>query len=931
MNTDVINAAKGVYICFRDSFVIKWSALLLVLIFSVYTANAQNGSNKDSILIYLNSIQSKTDTVALKSVYDWLYKEPTDILFKEDVMKHIYRLENIVSDNNYFDMAYTYLARLISINTKEANEKAIYIGKDFFENYTGTKSRYGHYVYLSVLRDLRHPYRNLGKLNESIEYYTNIEKKYLLKNDSDVVSIANNVLSSSYLRLGISEKAYYHQKKSIAYLNDAQTETNTHWAATLFGIDGKFNRYAVLSSYYLINKQLSEADSCLLEAKKYYHKLENPMANSDVPFLFLQIALSKTLAGASNSQTYYDTAFFYIQKYNSHPIYFATYFQEKGVDLSRQGLLDSSLYNFRRSRQIIDSFNLPVSTIVGQLTPDYYEAEVAIKIKNYALAIKLLHRQLNKLENLNLRPNTIQALLLLSKAYALSGKTNEAYLYMQQAFAMKENVLKDEQESRSLSFEMERKMQDNDAAIMMLNTKNESNRKIKYYFISIISLLSLLAMALTFFYINKGKTGKALSAQNARLTHTLEQLKSAQAQLIQSEKMASLGVLTAGIAHEIQNPLNFVNNFSEVSNELMEELHNELNKGDIEEAKYLSNDIKQNLEKINHHGKRASSIVKGMLEHSRTNSGTKEPTDINTLADESLRLAYHGLRAKDKDFNASMETHFDLKLPKIDIIQQDIGRVLLNLINNAFYVVNERSKKEEAGYEPKVTITTQQMSSGELHIAISDNGSGIPDAIKDKIFQPFFTTKPTGQGTGLGLSLAYDIVKAHGSELKVESKEDKGSQFHFILPYFPAENKVDDITPNIVQKNAAVEIKGVKILLVEDNAFNIVISTDELKESIEDVHIDVAENGLIALEKIKLSTYDIILMDIQMPVMSGYEATRNIRNMKSEKAKTPIIAMTAYLHKEEIDLCYEAGMNDFIGKPFNTEELISKIQNLVKK
>ncbi|MBK9257855.1 MAG: hypothetical protein IPM42_20565 [Saprospiraceae bacterium] len=272
------------------------------------------------------------------------------------------------------------------------------------------------------------------------------------------------------------------------------------------------------------------------------------------------------------------------------------------------------------------------------------------------------------------------------------------------------------------------------------------------------------------------------------LNQSLEHLKATQAQLIQSEKMASLGELTAGIAHEIQNPLNFVNNFSEVSSELIVDMVDEVDNGNYDEVKAIAMDVQQNLEKINHHGQRASSIVKGMLEHSRTSSGQKELIDINALCDEYLRLAYHGLRAKDKSFNATMETHFDPNLPKIDIIPQDIGRVILNLINNAFYAVSEKSKVESqksgSGYEPTVSITTQLIANSQqltansqLLIAIKDNGSGIPAHIKDKIFQPFFTTKPTGQGTGLGLSLSYDIVKAHGGELKVESVLGKGTEF----------------------------------------------------------------------------------------------------------------------------------------------------------
>jgi signal transduction histidine kinase len=253
--------------------------------------------------------------------------------------------------------------------------------------------------------------------------------------------------------------------------------------------------------------------------------------------------------------------------------------------------------------------------------------------------------------------------------------------------------------------------------------------------------------------------------------------------------MASLGELTAGIAHEIQNPLNFVNNFSEVSNELIDEMMEEVAKGHYEEAKVIADDIKQNLSKINIHGKRADGIVKGMLQHSRSSSGTKEPTDINALADEYLRLAYHGLRAKDKRFNAILKTNFDETIANINIVPQDIGRVILNLITNAFYAVTEKKENSPTVYEPTVTVSTKLLkppfdTSGSFRegglrvlVSVKDNGNGIPQKVLDKIFQPFFTTKPTGQGTGLGLSLAYDIVKGHGGDLKVETKEGEGSEF----------------------------------------------------------------------------------------------------------------------------------------------------------
>ncbi len=291
-----------------------------------------------------------------------------------------------------------------------------------------------------------------------------------------------------------------------------------------------------------------------------------------------------------------------------------------------------------------------------------------------------------------------------------------------------------------------------------------------------------------------------VSKRTSELKQSFENLKSAQAQLIQSEKMASLGELTAGIAHEIQNPLNFVNNFSEVNKEMLEELRAERLKPKAERDEQtedeIINDVIDNEEKINHHGKRADAIVKGMLQHSRISSGQKEPTDINALADEYLRLSYHGLRAKDKTFNATLQTDFDESLSadeagigKMNIIPQDIGRVLLNLFNNAFYALGERRKAEDEGYEPTVWVSTKK-ENDKVTIAVKDNGLGITQKVVDKIFQPFFTTKPTGQGTGLGLSLSYDIIKAHGGEIKVETppagragKEGEGAEFIIHLPF----------------------------------------------------------------------------------------------------------------------------------------------------
>ncbi len=319
--------------------------------------------------------------------------------------------------------------------------------------------------------------------------------------------------------------------------------------------------------------------------------------------------------------------------------------------------------------------------------------------------------------------------------------------------------------------------------------KKELANKFKVYgLIAVLVLLTLIVFVQLRNNRTKQKANALLQAQKdeaglqrEKAEVALRELEATQSQLIQSEKMASLGELTAGIAHEIQNPLNFVNNFSDVNKELAEELEQEAEKGNLKEVQLLARDIKDNEIKINHHGKRADAIVKNMLQHSRAAAGVKEPTNINALADEYLRLAYHGLRAKDKLFNTDLQINLDNSLGLVSIIPQDIGRVFLNLFNNAFYAVHKKSTTGSEYYKPVVSLRTERKGS-EVVITVTDNGDGIPEEIKDKIFQPFFTTKPTGEGTGLGLSLSYDIIKAHGGKLMVKSEVGKGSEFSISLP-----------------------------------------------------------------------------------------------------------------------------------------------------
>ncbi len=359
-------------------------------------------------------------------------------------------------------------------------------------------------------------------------------------------------------------------------------------------------------------------------------------------------------------------------------------------------------------------------------------------------------------------------------SYKLRNQQDSAFKYAGVALIAKDSIFKNRLSSlaqfQSTSFGEQLRLQVLEKEKIQIQTKIRT-----YVLLAGLSVFLIIALIL---YRNNRQKHEA----NKVLESTLTDLKSTQTQLIQSEKMASLGELTAGIAHEIQNPLNFVNNFSEVSAELTQELKEELRSGNTEDAIAIADDLEQNLGKISHHGKRADAIVKGMLQHSQSGSGTKEQTNINALADEFMRLAYHGLRAKDKLFNSEMITHLDPDLPQINVIPQDMGRVLLNLFNNAFYAVNQKQKTAGADYKPEISVATST-ENGQVVIKVKDNGNGIPDAIKEKIMQPFFTTKPTGEGTGLGLSLTYDmVVKGHGGSIQVNSEEDKGSEFIIKLP-----------------------------------------------------------------------------------------------------------------------------------------------------
>ncbi|MDZ4793512.1 MAG: ATP-binding protein [Bacteroidota bacterium] len=469
--------------------------------------------------------------------------------------------------------------------------------------------------------------------------------------------------------------------------------------------------------------------------------------------------------------------------------------RETGIIYALQHKYDSALYYFR-SALTVSKDVLNAGRIYSRMALLYEEMNNPDSAYHYArLAFSRGQLSLQKL-------TMLEAGRLLARYFMGKRQLDSVIKYQELNMSLQDSLFgrKQIQKLQLLAIEEQKRIYDTEQRQKQIEQEQtEYRNNIRMYV-----LLGILAMFLLLGFIlyrnNRRKqiANKLLEKQKNETEKTLKVLQDTQAQLIQSEKMASLGELTAGIAHEIQNPLNFVNNFSEVNKELLAEMKDEMDKGNIAGANEIANDVIANEEKINHHGKRAGDIVRGMIQHSRSSSGVKEPTDINALADEYLRLAYHGLRTKDSrnpadkslsagqaGFNATIKTDFDTSLEKINIIPQDIGRVILNLLNNAFYAVNEKQKQNLPGYEPTVTIrTTQNPPTGGgrgAEIRVTDNGNGIPQKILDKIFQPFFTTKPTGQGTGLGLSLSYDIVKAHGGELKVETKEGEGSTFIMIL------------------------------------------------------------------------------------------------------------------------------------------------------
>jgi signal transduction histidine kinase len=748
----------------HHKIIITVATILFATFFSVQLFAQQ--SNIDSVVTMLNkSIKNNKADSAIFNKADKLLRQNTSSLSTKQIQQLEQALNPFKKWENEGWPSEFRLTVLENLKNKENFDEAIKYGKSQIEQLDQYHNAEASHVKSGFLRQLRFPFRNSNKLDDGLLYFSQKLNEYKSTNDSLAIASCYFVLSGFYKISGLTDLAIYNLKKSLSY-NDSIKYKNS-W----------LNDTGVLGWYYLSINNKSEglkfSDIALkgLEKIKIKRDSVNPTSN---------IAGYITMMMLKNNQT--DSVPYYLnmaKKYSliSDPDQVASILQIEACYFIQIGELAKAEKNLIECWRMIQSNNIQTNGTSGATHPDYYLALIRIKQNKYNEAIELLKKDIIRLNNN--REDILKDYKLMGEIYQKTGQSTLAAETYSRFIALQENLIADQNKYRSLSFEVEQQISDNENAISKLKSENKISSLTRNFSIGLAVLLLLLISGVYYRFQSKKKANEVLN-------NALENLKATQSQLIQSEKMASLGELTAGIAHEIQNPLNFVNNFSEVSTEMIDEMNEEIDKGDLKEAKAISNDLKQNLEKISHHGNRASSIVKGMLEHSRTSSGQKELTDINALADEYLKLTYHGLRAKDKKFNANFETHFDEKLPTVAIIPQDIGRVLLNLINNAFYAVNEKQQTESLkqnaeNYKPMVTISTKN-SNGKAVITISDNGNGIPQNIIDKIFQPFFTTKPTGQGTGLGLSLSYDIVKAHNGELKVETKEGEGSEFIITLP-----------------------------------------------------------------------------------------------------------------------------------------------------
>jgi two-component system NtrC family sensor kinase len=602
-----------------------------------------------------------------------------------------------------------------------------------------------------------------------------ITKKLQLKLEE---AAALRIMAYAQINLGNYPRSLQYLLSAIDMVSDPSSEKKLV-PASYPPVDEFMDRSRSARSQRLIqlsrlyhNAGILYVNSGNYEKALYYYKIALPFAEESEQLNLVSI-IYNTLGRAYLSLKYADSSLYCLQKAydavvrSGYNRYVGSILLNTGRVYLDKGQMNTAANFFRRA---IDE-SMRHDYLRGVASGNLYLAEVFQKTGPPDSSLFYMQKALPIAHYINAPELLVRSYRALAKYYQSAGNSDSTVKYQSLIIKMNDSVFnkKQIQQFQNIDFDAMQRKQQVEAA------KTAYKNKVTQY--ALLGGLAVFLLVAFILYRNNKQKQKA----NKVLETTLMNLKTTQAQLIHSEKMASLGELTAGIAHEIQNPLNFVNNFSDVNKELIDEAESEMNQGNVDKAREILNDIKENEEKIIHHGKRADAIVKGMLQHSHTNTGQRELRDVNSLADEYLRLSYHGMRAKDKSFTAKFETVFDNNIGKIDIVPQEMGKVIVNLVNNAFYAVNEKQKQNISGYEPTVILTTAKHN-GKIEIKVRDNGNGMPQKILDKIFQPFFTSKPTGQGTGLGLSLAYDIVKAHGGEIKVQSKEGEGSEFIVQLP-----------------------------------------------------------------------------------------------------------------------------------------------------
>ena len=624
------------------------------------------------------------------------------------------------------------------------------------------------------------------------------------------------------------DSSIYFYKKNIRYTERQSDKTDVNNAyqnlAVSYQMQSDFRQAIFYQNKALRNAEATHNNNSLsyiyLNMGILYENMDDPEKTEE---LYLKSIECAKLAGVRIVElyAYSNLSAMYAKLKNQTAAYrFAIKSVELGRQLGDSAIIASSLskaaISLAEQNQFTEAERLNgeammIANIAGQPLNKFQtlvgEGYIKKLQKNYTVAIVFYGRGFPFMEKSDLyNPETADAYKNFSQCYEATGSYEKALTYFKKAALITDSVTSRENVRKATELSMNYDFEKKEQAQLVEKQKQDSANTVRQVFLLAFMLVFItLSVVSLIAYRNKQKANALLSKQKNELENALSELKATQAQLIQSEKMASLGELTAGIAHEIQNPLNFVNNFAEVNSELIEEFKSEIVKNnserDAQTESEILNDIAQNLTRIAFHGRRADSIVKGMLQHSRKNTGQKEPTDLNALCDEFLRLSYHGLRAKDKSFNADFKTSFDETIGKINIVPQNISRVLLNLFNNAFYAVNEKKKNyqsaAESDYKPLVMVTTRRIKSsqteaaksppsgdgGAVEIIVKDNGSGISQAVIDKIFQPFFTTKPTGQGTGLGLSMSYDIItKEHGGTIDVQSEENNFTAFIITIP-----------------------------------------------------------------------------------------------------------------------------------------------------